>query len=380
VSDDRAFLVTGGTGAVGSALIPLLLAEPRTKVHVLLRAPSDEALAARLSKLREFWGDRVDAPAESNRLIAVRGDVGERHLGMSDRAYDEISGTVTNVVHSAGNVRLNQSIEAARASAVVGVQEIIRFARTCAAASGGPKVEFLSTVGVAGRRPGLIPEDAISGEFGYHNTYEQAKAEAEQLVLREIAAGLPATIHRPSMVVGDSRDGRIIHFQVFYFLARFLAGSRTRGVLPKFGTVKLDLVPADYVARAIVASSLRRDAIGRIFHLCSGPVRAAPLADLGRSLRQYLAGRGEKTYGPRYVPRGLMRMAISAAGAVVPARVRRSLDTLPFFLDYLDEAQLFANERTAAFFALEGIASPAIAQYLPVVLDYWYARESSRAT
>jgi hypothetical protein len=73
-------------------------------------------------------------------------------------------------------------------------------------------------------------------------------------------------------------------------------------------------------------------------------------------------------------------MAISAAGAVVPARVRRSLDTLPFFLDYLDEAQLFANERTAAFFALEGIASPAIAQYLPVVLDYWYARESSRAT
>lgn len=377
MSRDRVVLVTGATGAVGSAIVPLLLAEPDTRVYLLLRASADEALRSRIQALLDFWGDRVDQAGLSNRLAGIQGDVGRKQLGMTERDFGVLAGSVTNIVHSAGNVKLNQSIADARASAVFAAEEVIRFARTCERSGVLPKIEHLSTVGVAGRRPGPIPEEPLANDLGYHNTYEQAKAEAERLMLREIRAGLPATIHRPSMVVGDGVDGRIIHFQVFYFLVPFLAGSRTRGILPEFGEVKLDLVPADYVARAVVASTRRQDSIGRILHLCSGPSQATPLAELGEALRRFLAAKGERTFVPRYLPRALVRRLLGIAGAVIPGGAGRSLDTLPFFLDYLDESQVFADERTSAYLASEGLRCPSAAQFLSPVLNYWFARRST---
>lgn len=378
MSRDRVFLVTGATGAVGSAIVPLLLAEPGTRVRVLLRASSDEALATRVQALLDYWGDCVNHDDLPDRLLGVRGDLGRPCLGMSEQDHQALASTVTHIVHSAGNVKLNESLESARASAVFAVEEVVRFARACAQSRPHPKIEHLSTVGVAGRRRGLIPEEPLGNEYGYHNTYEQAKAEAEKIILQEIDAGLPATIHRPSMVVGDSRDGRIIHFQVFYYLVPFLAGCRTKGLLPNFGDVSLDLIPADYVARAIVASTQHPDSAGKIFHLCSGPTRAAPLEALGETLRHFLSKRGERIFTPRYIPRWQLRMLIRIAGTFASAHTRRSLDSLPYFLDYLDEAQLFANQRTTDFFASEGLESPPVEQFLPAILRYWYARRSGQ--
>lgn len=44
------------------------------------------------------------------------------------------------------------------------------------------KIEFVSTVGVGGRTHGTVPEEWLHGRREFHNTYEQAKAEAEQVV------------------------------------------------------------------------------------------------------------------------------------------------------------------------------------------------------
>jgi len=201
----------------------------------------------------------------------------------------------------------------------------------------------------------------------------------EAIVLREIERGLPATIHRPSMVVGDSRDGVVRRFQVFYHLLRFIAGSRTRGWLPAFGDARLDLVPADYVARALVACSRRDDAVGRILHLCAGPTGAIRLADLGERLRVFLASRGETVFRPRYLPLPAMRALLAVATPLSPGSVRRALATLPFFLDYLRDPQLFEHERTSRFLEGGGIVAPPIVRFLEPVLDYWYTRSSRHA-
>ena len=377
MSAERVFLVTGATGAIGSAVVPLLLAEPATRVYMLLRAPSDQALGARVTGLVDFWGDRIDHNELEGRLVAVRGDVCQPKLGMSQHDHDALAGVVTNIVHSAGDVKLNQSIEQARVSAVVAAAEVVRFARWCARSRPIPKIEHLSTVGVAGRRPGLILEEPLDGTFGYHNAYEQAKAEAESFLLREMDDGLPVTLHRPSMVVGDSRDGRIIHFQVFYHLIRFIAGSRTRGWLPSFGDVRLDLIPADYVANAVVAASRRTDSIGRIFHLCSGRERAMLLGDVGELVRRFLLDRGEKVFSPRHMPPGLLMLMVRLAGSIASENRRRAFASLPYFLAYLEEAQVFSNERTSAFFSPGGLKPTDARQFLPIVLRYWYGRQTA---
>lgn len=76
-------------------------------------------------------------------------------------------------------------------------------------------MEAVSTVGVGGRYYGALPEQWLNTPRNFHNTYEQSKAEAEIILKTEVDQGMPITVHRPSMIVGDSQTGRILNFQIF---------------------------------------------------------------------------------------------------------------------------------------------------------------------
>ncbi len=151
---------------------------------------------------------------------------------------------------------MNLELEVARQHALGSAKNIVELALACEASGSLQKIEYVSTVGVAGRMPGILPESWITQPREFHNTYEQAKAEAEDYLREQIEQhNLPVTVHRPSMVVGDSKTGKIIHFQVFYYLCEFIAGRRTLGILPYFGDAVVDTVPVDYVAQVIKWSS-----------------------------------------------------------------------------------------------------------------------------
>jgi thioester reductase-like protein len=233
---------------------------------------------------------------------------------------------------------------------------------------------MVSTVGVAGRAHRLLKEEWVGIAHAFHNTYEQAKAEAEMEIRAAIDAGLPMTVHRPSMVVGDSRTGRTLTFQVFYFIAEFLSGRRTSGFFPALGDARLDTVPVDAVASAIVHSSRSVETAGRILHLCAGPAEAMSLARLQEIVRERMRQRGERVPRARYVPRPLFRAAARALGRFVGAEHRAALGTLPVFLDYLDTDQRFDDTRTRAWLAKERIAVPDTEDYVPRVVDFYLAR------
>jgi NAD(P)-dependent dehydrogenase (short-subunit alcohol dehydrogenase family) len=230
------YFITGATGAIGSALVPVLLADPQAKCTLLLRAGSADELGARRQSLYRFWQPSVGDTPLHDRLRALRGDVTLPDFGLAVADYQELAGQCTHIIHSAGNVRMNLPIEQARRSSVDSARHIVALAQACARLE---KVEFVSTVGVGGRMSGTLPEEWLSSERSFHNTYEQAKAEAEEIVRVEVEGGLPLTVHRPSMVVGESGSGRIIHFQVFYHLCEFLSGRRLsacRRICPAAGS------------------------------------------------------------------------------------------------------------------------------------------------
>ncbi|RIK75039.1 MAG: hypothetical protein DCC67_15800 [Planctomycetota bacterium] len=224
-------LLTGGTGVVGAALVPELAAKKQDVViHLLVRARDESDLARRADELHGYWRS-CGQPIDPGRTRFYRGDVTQPRLGLDDRDYAALSACVTHVIHSAGNVRLNESLADARRSAVDSARHIVEFARRGLQQGVLGKVDALSTIGVAGRLRGIVPERRLTERRSFRNTYEAAKAEAEELLWREIDAGMPLTIHRPSMVVGDSRTGRAIRPQVFRYLADFLSGRRTGGFL-----------------------------------------------------------------------------------------------------------------------------------------------------
>jgi nucleoside-diphosphate-sugar epimerase len=227
--------------------------------------------------------------------------------------------------------------------------------------------------------PGALPERALIEPRTFRNTYEEAKADAETLLVGEMEAGLPATIHRPSMVVGDSATGRIIQFQVFYHLCEFLSGRRTAGIVPDSRGFRLDIIPVDYVARAIQLSTGCADAAGRIFNLCTGPDDAPLLDDIGRRVRNWLSAQGRAVPPLRVVSPRVIRALLPAAKCVVGAARRRALNTIPFFLDYLESPSGFANSNSRRFFAAAGLDVPAVGGYLDSILGYYLQRASADA-
>src|SRR6185312_130864 len=233
------------------------------------------------------------------------------------------------------------------------------------------KLEFLSTVGVGGRLEARLPERFITEARRYHNTYEQSKAEAEEFVREQIARGLPATVHRPSMVVGDSRSGHTIGFQIFYHLVEFLTGNRTFGAFPSFGKTCLDIVPVDYVSAAVVWSSEQESTVGKILHLCSGPDGSLPIGVLQQRIRSQFAAAGARLPPMVKLPPALFRAAARIIGALSPPQLKRAIATLPIFLDYLAEDQAFENGATRRLLGAAGIALPAVESYLSKVLGYY---------
>ena len=364
----KTYFVTGATGAIGSALIPILLRDGETSIRLLLRAKSDDELAARVEDLFTFWQIPVSDRTTRNRVKVMRGDATVRQFGLDDDAYQSLGSECTHLIHSAGNVRMNLAIDQARHSSVDSARNIIALANRCPHLE---KVEFVSTVGVGGRTRGAVPEDWITTLRGFHNTYEQAKAEAEEVIRAALEDGLPLTVHRPSMVVGDSVSGRIIHFQIFYHLCEFLSGRRTLGLAPDFGAARLDIVPADYVAKVIAWSSANAASSGRILHACSGPSMALALGPLRELVRRAFAVAGRRLPPVINLPTGVFRALLGGVGLFMPGGTRRAIKTLPVFLDYLATEQTFANARTQALLSSVGLAVPAPSSYLGKVLDYY---------
>ncbi len=369
------YLLTGATGVVGSAIVPVLMRKTDAEILLLVRPGRAQSSEARLVELFDFWSryyPGLDRRTLSARIRAVKGEITEQTLGLSATDQGYVRAHCTHIIHCAASVRMNLPLAEARETARQPVARVLALGETCARLE---KVDFVSTVGVGGRWDGPLPERWLDEPRDFHNTYEAAKAEAEDLIREAVSRGFPATVHRPSMVVGDSHSGAVIHFQIFYFICDFLSGRRTLGFYPALGAGTLDIVPNDYVAEAIVASSLDAQSRGRILHLCAGPEQALRLTDLRRTVRGMYRAAGRLSLLPSIdlSARGFMRL-MQLVKVFLPGRERRALQTLPLYLDYLAGVQAFGNTESLAQIEAWGITAPASSGVAERALAFYLQR------
>ena len=360
----RHYFITGATGVVGSALLEKILTR-MAQVTILIRADTE---ASAHDRMKSVVG-HCAIPAHAARFIRViRGDLCRPHLGVSTSDYRHLTNSCTHIIHCAGNVHMNLSLAEARRqtlSMTNGVLELM------AASDAAKKMEFVSTVGVAGRMRGKLSETWCNHPRTFHNSYEAAKSESEQLVREGMASGLPITVHRPSMVVGNSRTGKTIAFQVFYYLCEFICGGHSHGILPRFNGMRLDIIPSDYVAALLEASSLTGDSHGPILHSCSGRTGSIELASLVEKVRKCFVQSGRRLPPVRFLPVPLFKMALAVMKPLLPPKRKRALGALPYFLSYLEEKQYFDNTMTKQFSQSNDIDLPKVDEYLEKVLQYY---------
>ena len=369
------YFVTGASGVVGSGIVPQIVAQTDAEVLVMLRPKDGSDLESRLDELKKFWALHYpDASAAiAERVKPVRGEITESALGLDDDVQALLRERCTNIIHSAASVRMNMPLEEAEKTALYPVNCMIELGQTFQSLN---KVEFISTVGVGGRWDGPLPERWIREERHFHNTYEQSKAAAEVKIQEAVESGFPATVHRPSMVVGDSKSGAVIHFQIFYFICEFLSGRRTMGLYPKLGQATLDVVPNDFVAKAVVAAAEDVTTAGDIFHLCSGPDAALRLFELREIVRQKFRAAGKTSWLPKIdLSRENFTRVLNAFARFLSERDRRALGTLPIYLDYLTGIQQFGNTESLRKLAERGVQASDNAMVVENALNYYLAEK-----
>ena len=243
-------LVTGATGLVGSAVVLELLSRGQP-VLAIARGSNDEEAQVRIEEA--LAGEQPADPC----LVSRAGDLLEPCLGL---ALDRLP-PVGAFVHAAADT----SFSGLDGGEVVNLDGTLA-ALELAVALGVERFHHVSTAFIAGDAHRFGPEDFDVGQ-SFRNEYERTKFEAEA-VLRRRDWPFGITIHRPGVVLGDSRTGRTPTYRGLYGLLRVVV--QAVDALPAGEPAHLSagadpeglrhLLTADDLAHAIAGSVADADA------------------------------------------------------------------------------------------------------------------------
>lgn len=359
-----ALLLTGATGLVGGSLLARLRrGAPGRTIVALTRRPE----AAR----------QLAQPG----VVPLVGDLAQPGCGLEPSTRRALQASVTDVVHSAADIRFSLSIEEARAANVAGTRHLLEFASGC------PRLErfaHVSTAYVAGCRTGGIPEEPLPFGHDYLNAYQQSKHEAEQVALKA-AQSLPVAVYRLSTLIGEA-DGCVRQFNYFHHILK-LVPRNPLPVIPGDPDAPVDLTASNWAADALAFLFEQRFQPGSVFQLCAGADDSMTAQEVVE--RTFALVRGHARHGGaarRGVPRlvSLAEFDDYVASTVTGDGVRGELvRVIRQFLPHLALKQAFCSRRTRSLLQAANLSPPPIRSfYDPVVTNCldsdWGQRQVAR--
>ena len=255
----RSILFTGYPGFLGASLLPRILA----------RRPEASAVCLVQHKFARLASDHRTAlvaqdPSLDGRITLVEGDItSPRLVGRGTR----LPADVDEIYHLAAVYDLRVSAALAWSVNVDGTCHILDFARRCPSLS---RVHYVSTCYVSGPHRGVFGEGDLHVGQSFNNHYEETKYRAEEEVQKAMRDGLPTTIYRPAVVVGDSTTGETQKYDGPYFFLRLIMRQRRVALVPIVGDTRkahLNVVPRDFITDAITYLSGLARSENRVYQL-----------------------------------------------------------------------------------------------------------------
>lgn len=343
---------TGFPGFLGVELLP----------RILLRQPQDRAICLVQSKFASLAMRRVDEIVKDfgilgERIKLVEGDICQPGLGLGDlgAAYRDVA----EVWHLAAVYDLEVSRELGMRINVDGTRNVLEFE---AKNFPGAHLHYVSTCYVSGRHAGPFRETDLDRGQRFNNYYEETKFLAEVDVQYRMTEGLPTTIYRPSIVVGDSATGKTQKFDGPYFVLQWLLRQPHLAVMPVIGdpmSFRLNMVPRDFVIDAITFLSSHPNAAGRVYQL------ADPNPLTVSDLLSEMATATDRRVIRVPVPRRLAKWAIREVPGVfkvmrIPAAT----------VDYMNHPTHYLTDNVDEDLAGSGISCPPVPSYLPRLVEF----------
>ena len=352
----RDVLMTGFPGFLGSALLPRILARREGATAFCLVQPHWKDLATQ--RVAEM---EAEHPHTAGRITLIVGDITVPGLDIDlvDRA--RIDG-VGEVWHLAAVYDLSVPEPVAHKVNVGGTANVIEL---CLALPHLERLQYVSTCYVSGDYAGEFPEDELDLGQGFLNHYESTKFEAEVLVRRAMKAGLPATIYRPGIVVGDSQTGETQKYDGPYMVAEYLRRIPVVSLIPRVGDfhkVRVGLVPRDYVIGAMDALSGMEKSLGRTYALTDpNPPTASEVLEIFAH------------YFDRRVIQVPLPLAPTRAVIDKVPGVESATGLTAEMLDYFASPTTYATGNAVADLEGTGVTCPPFATYAETLLDYMTA-------
>ena len=343
---------TGFPGFLGSELLP----------RVLHRAPDERALCLVQPKFAALAATRRDElvarePALAGRIELVEGDITTGGLGLEDAAAT--AADISEVWHLAAVYDLSVPRDVGTRINVDGTRHVLDFAERAPQLR---RVQYVSTCYVSGRYAGPFLETDLDKGQVFNNFYEETKFLAEVEVARRMTAGLPASVYRPAVVVGDSTTGATQKFDGPYYALQWLLRQPRLAVMPVIGDAtafRFNIVPRNFVVDAIAHLSGTEASTGHVYQLAD----PAPLTV--DDLYTEMARATRRTLLRVPITRRLAKLAIEH----VPG-VNRVLRIPASTVDYLTHPTHYLTTNASRDLAGSGVACPAVPTYLPTLVDF----------
>lgn len=278
----KTILLTGASGFIGTQIARYLLKDENVKILALVRGDNDEDAGRKIA--REWWDWPELTNSLGSRTEAVRGDMSLPNIGLDETSYKKVTEETTHIIHTAADWRF-VPFEELRKTNVQGTANLLELAQEIGKHHELKRFSHVSTAYVAGARTGQVPEDTLTDEFGFLSDYEKSKYEAE-LLIQEAKKDRPISVFRPSMVVGDSQDGSIKTFNTLYYPLRLFLTRRMR-FMPVSPSLKINMVPVDYVAKTIAQLTFEPEAEGLNFHIVAPHETLPSLGELLEYVRRW---------------------------------------------------------------------------------------------
>jgi len=345
---------TGFPGFLGSELLP----------RVVLRRRGDRAVCLVQDRFRSLAGARKEAligryPELSGRVDLVSGDITLPDLGVE--SLQQLAPDVREIYHLAAVYDLSVKRRVGMKVNVQGTIHMLDFADSCRSLD---RFQYVSTCYVSGAWPGIFGERDLEKGQKFNNFYEETKYLAEVEVQKRMRQGLPATIFRPAIVVGDSESGETQKYDGPYYVIRWLLRQPFVAFLPIVGdpnVVRVNVVPRDFVVRAIEYLSAQDRACGKVYQLADpDPLTVSELVEL--------IG---KATGRVVIRVPAMKFFAKAAIDYVPG-VYQILQIPSAVIDYFTLPTYYSVDQTLRDLGQGGIEVPSFGDYVNNLVRYVY--------
>jgi nucleoside-diphosphate-sugar epimerase len=350
MKDQRIFLVSG---------FPL----PTVKHFVLHALSQGKPYIALLvpEKFESLAKAFVEKHNLKQNLRVVVGDVAIMHLGFSSEEYRFLLKNVTDIYHFASIYYQNSPDELIHRVNIEGTKNIIRFARDC---QNNPPLNYLSTCMVFENHSGLVPEEPVKSP-SFNSFIYKSRYIAESMIMSE---PINWRIFRAPYIAGDSRTGETEKLDGFYALIYLLMLTHMKLPIPvpNRGKAPLNIIPIDYLVKAIYHISSNPDSINRIFHIVDPhPISIETALEL---LSRYSGRKIDLFYPPVDIIKPLVKFKI----------FRKLTPSYAPLFDILSQFIIFSHSNTDMFLKDSNIETPSFESYINPMLDFVKKRVESR--